>query len=115
MATRDENDRLTRIGPDTPMGRLLRRYWQPVGTEAELQQEPVQRVRLLGEDLTLFRSARGEYGLVDERCAHRCMALDLAQRAYVIVKGRILLTGTAAEIRKKGNLNQIYFSLAQPG
>jgi 5,5'-dehydrodivanillate O-demethylase len=76
MATRDENDRLTRIGPDTPMGRLLRRYWQPVGTEAELQQEPVQRVRLLGEDLTLFRSARGEYGLVDERCAHRCMALQ---------------------------------------
>jgi branched-chain amino acid transport system ATP-binding protein len=41
------------------------------------------------------------------------LALDLAQRAYVMVKGRIVLAGTAAEIRQKGNLNQIYFSLAQ--
>ena len=76
MATQAENERLTRIGPGTPMGNLLRRYWQPVGTEIELAKEPVQRVRRLGEDLTLFRSERGEYGLIDDRCPHRCMSLE---------------------------------------
>jgi 5,5'-dehydrodivanillate O-demethylase len=76
MATQAENERLTRIGPGTPMGDLLRRYWQPVGTEVELAKEPVQRVRRLGEDLTLFRSENGEYGLIDDRCPHRCMSLE---------------------------------------
>jgi 5,5'-dehydrodivanillate O-demethylase len=76
MTTQEENDRLTRIGPGTPMGNLLRRYWHPVGTEAELAHEPVRRVRWFGEDLTLFRSERGEYGLIDERCPHRCLSLE---------------------------------------
>jgi 5,5'-dehydrodivanillate O-demethylase len=76
MTTREENERLTRIGPGTPMGNLLRRYWHPVGTETELAKEPVQRVRWLGEDLTLFRTERGEYGLLDDRCPHRCMSLE---------------------------------------
>jgi len=53
------------------MGNLLRRYWQPIGTAIELEQEPVQSVRLLCEDLTLFRSESGEYGLIGQRCAHR--------------------------------------------
>jgi 5,5'-dehydrodivanillate O-demethylase len=52
MTTQEENECLTRIGAGTPMGNLLRRYWQPGGTEAELTQEPVQRVRFFGEDLT---------------------------------------------------------------
>jgi 5,5'-dehydrodivanillate O-demethylase oxygenase subunit len=76
MTTQEENERLTRIGPGTPMGNLLRRYWHPVGTEAELAKEPVQRVRWFGEDLTLFRSERGEYGLIDDRCPHRCLSLE---------------------------------------
>ena len=59
MTTKAENERLTQIGPDTPMGHLLRRYWQVVGTESELAKEPVQKVRLLGEDLTLFRTEKG--------------------------------------------------------
>lgn len=58
------------------MGDLLRRYWQAIGTAAELEEEPVQRVRLLGEDLTLFRTERGEFGLVDEVCPHRCMRME---------------------------------------
>jgi 5,5'-dehydrodivanillate O-demethylase len=74
--TRDQLDRLTLVGPGTPMGSLLRRYWQPIGTTVELEQEPVQRVRLLGENLVLFRTELGEYGLVDERCPHRCMAME---------------------------------------
>ena len=71
MATKEANDRLTMVGPDTPMGNLLRRYWHPIGTAVELEQEPVQSVRLLGENLTLFRSEAGEYGLIGQRCAHR--------------------------------------------
>jgi 5,5'-dehydrodivanillate O-demethylase len=58
------------------MGELLRRYWQAVGTSAELEEEPVQKVRLLGEDLVLFRTERGEFGLVEQECPHRCMSME---------------------------------------
>jgi len=74
--TREQNDRLTQVGPGTPMGNLLRRYWQPVAAAIELDADPVRKVRFLGEDLTLYRSSSGEYGLVEDRCAHRCMALE---------------------------------------
>jgi 5,5'-dehydrodivanillate O-demethylase len=73
---KERNERLTKVGPGTPMGNLLRRYWQPIGTVAELDSEPVQKVRLLGEDLTLYRSAAGEYGLVGDRCPHRCLSME---------------------------------------
>src|SRR5436309_12416468 len=75
-ATQEQNDRLTRVGPGTPMGDLLRRYWHAIGVAPALEKEPVQRVRLLGEDLTLFRTERGDYGLIDEVCAHRCMSME---------------------------------------
>jgi len=57
------------------MGNLLRRYWHVVGAAAELDAEPVQPVRLLGEDLVLFRNGRGEIGLIGPRCAHRAISL----------------------------------------
>lgn len=75
MITAEMNKRLTQTGPGTPMGNLLRRYWHVVGTLPELEKEPVQPVRLLGENLTLFRDERGEIGLVAERCAHRGLSL----------------------------------------
>src|SRR5205823_8208457 len=75
MLTQEINDRLTLVGPGTPMGNLLRRYWFPVGALADLLTEPVQPVRLLGEDLTLFRSTAGEIGVIGERCAHRAISL----------------------------------------
>jgi 5,5'-dehydrodivanillate O-demethylase oxygenase subunit len=71
MLSREANDRLTRIGPGTPMGNLIRRYWHPVATLADLAAEPVLPVKLLGENLALFRSPNGEMGLVAERCPHR--------------------------------------------
>jgi 5,5'-dehydrodivanillate O-demethylase oxygenase subunit len=74
--TREQNDRLTQVGPGTPMGNLLRRYWHPVAAAIELDREPVRKVRFLGEDLTLYRSDAGVYGLVEDRCAHRCMSLE---------------------------------------
>src|SRR6266540_3217958 len=75
MLTQDENELLTRVGPETPMGELLRCYWHPVGTIADLEREPVQPVRLLGEDLTLFRTPHSQYGLIADRCAHRSISL----------------------------------------
>ena len=65
---------LTRVGRGTPMGELLRRYWHPVGTSANACSVPA-RVRVLGEDLVLFRDAQGRPGLVHERCAHRGASL----------------------------------------
>ncbi|HSA90727.1 MAG TPA: Rieske 2Fe-2S domain-containing protein [Burkholderiales bacterium] len=76
MITREQNERITRIGPGTPAGSLLRRYWQPVALVDELQGErPVKAVRVLGEDWVLFKIGN-TYGLVDRHCAHR--GADLA-------------------------------------
>ena len=71
MLSQEQNERLTRVGLGTPMGNLLRRYWYPVATDQQLTEDPVRSVRLLGEDLTLFRDRRGRLGLVQQRCAHR--------------------------------------------
>jgi 5,5'-dehydrodivanillate O-demethylase len=75
MLTAEENARLSRVGPGTPMGSLLRRYWYPVATSTELAREPVLPVALLGEELTLYRTERGELGLVARRCPHRGVSL----------------------------------------
>jgi 5,5'-dehydrodivanillate O-demethylase len=74
--TQEQNERLTQIGPGTFMGNLLRRYWQPVGVSIDLDQNPVKAVRVLGEDLTLYRDRSGTYGLIGKKCAHRGVTLD---------------------------------------
>src|SRR5262245_57412269 len=76
MTTSQENDRLTLVGRGTPMGTLLRRYWHPGSTTVDLEKDPVRRIRLMGEDLTLFRSGNGELGLVAQRCPHRGVDLQ---------------------------------------
>jgi 5,5'-dehydrodivanillate O-demethylase len=76
MLTREENETLTRVGPGSPAGELLRCYWLPVAVAAELtEKEPTQLVRVLGEDLVLFRDLSGRIGLVADRCAHRGASL----------------------------------------
>src|SRR5579859_2793760 len=65
------NRTLTQVGAGTPMGGLLRRYWHPVAAVAELDDHPTKPVRLLGEDLVLYRDLGGRYGLIDRHCAHR--------------------------------------------
>lgn len=65
---------LTEVGAGTPMGELLRRYWHPVGLAADAGARP-RAVRLLGEDLILFRDGQGRAGLVYPRCAHRGASL----------------------------------------
>jgi phenylpropionate dioxygenase-like ring-hydroxylating dioxygenase large terminal subunit len=73
MLTREQNERVTRVGPGTPMGNVMRRYWQPALLSEELPENdgaPL-RVRLLGEDLIAFRDTNGKVGLVDAFCPHR--------------------------------------------
>src|SRR4051812_26241634 len=70
MLTQEQNDRLTRVGPGTPMGELLRRYWFPIVRESDLETEPVLAVKLLGENLALYRNDNGDLGLVAQRCPH---------------------------------------------
>jgi len=76
MISREQNELMTRVGPGTPAGRLLRRYWQPVALVDELRGErPVKAVRLLGEDLVLFKSNEN-FCLIQRHCPHR--GADLA-------------------------------------
>jgi phenylpropionate dioxygenase-like ring-hydroxylating dioxygenase large terminal subunit len=73
MLTVEENEKVTRVGPGTPAGKLLRRYWQPLCLSTELPEKdgaPL-RVRILGEDLIAFRDTTGAVGLVDAYCPHR--------------------------------------------
>jgi nitrite reductase/ring-hydroxylating ferredoxin subunit len=73
MLTPQDNEKITRVGPGTPMGTLMRRYWQPALLASELPENdgaPV-RVKLLGEDLVAYRDTNGEIGLVDAFCPHR--------------------------------------------
>ncbi|NQW21946.1 MAG: Rieske 2Fe-2S domain-containing protein [SAR202 cluster bacterium] len=71
MLTAEQNDRLTKVGPGTPMGELMRRYWIPIRPLAEIKEKDVMPVRVLGEDLVLFITKKGDLGLVGERCPHR--------------------------------------------
>ena len=76
MISAEQNELMTRIGGGTPAGKLLRNYWQPVALAEELQGErPVKAVRLLGEELVLYR-AGGSYRLLQRHCPHR--GADLA-------------------------------------
>lgn len=71
MLTAEQNQPLTQIGPGTPMGDLLRRYWMPIAGLSELDPEPIKPMRLLGEDLVLYRDLGGQHGLIGRQCAHR--------------------------------------------
>jgi len=75
--TDSENEFLTRVGPGTPMGKLMRQYWIPVLQSADLplKDGPPLRVRLLGENLVAFRNTDGKIGLIDQVCPHRCASL----------------------------------------
>jgi 5,5'-dehydrodivanillate O-demethylase oxygenase subunit len=71
VLSQEDNDRLTRVGPGTPMGDLLRRYWTPIAAVTEFDNLQIKPVRLLGEDLVLYRDLSGTFGLVDRQCPHR--------------------------------------------
>ena len=76
MTTATENELLTRVGPGTPMGELMRQYWIPAGLSSELKRDgdPL-RLMLLGEKLVAFRDSDGRVGVFDHRCPHRRASL----------------------------------------
>ncbi|MFM2128627.1 MAG: hypothetical protein RL477_173 [Pseudomonadota bacterium] len=76
--TPEQNERLTRIGPGTAVGNMLRRYWWPVWFSDRIKGKPVP-VRLLGEEFVLFRNPAGALGLVDRACPHRGAGLELGR------------------------------------
>ncbi|MGB7303333.1 MAG: Rieske 2Fe-2S domain-containing protein [Burkholderiaceae bacterium] len=73
------NERITRIGPDTPCGSMMRHYWQPVALvdefnpvlDPKMAVRPVKAVRILGQNFVLFKNSQGEFGLLDRDCPHR--------------------------------------------
>ena len=70
-----EDEELTRVGPGTPCGEYLRRFWQPVVLASELGDVP-RRLRILGEDLVAFRDKSGAIGLLELHCPHRGTSLE---------------------------------------
>lgn len=84
----EQNELITRIGPRTPCGTLMRHYWQPVALidefdpalSADMAIRPVKSVRALGQDMVLFKDASGEFGLLDRDCPHRGADLSFGRR-----------------------------------
>ena len=80
MTTAKEGQELTRVGPGTPMGELMRCYWIPAGLSSELERDGAPlRLMLLGEKLIAFRDSAGRVGVMDHRCPHRCASLFLGR------------------------------------
>ena len=80
MLSREDNERLVRVGPGTVMGRLMRLHWIPFlrGSDVLADGQP-HRVRLLGEDLVAFRDSSGRVGLVNHACPHRAAPMVFAR------------------------------------
>jgi len=70
------NEYLTQTSKGTPMGELMRRYWQPIAASGELADRPTKQVKLMGEELVLYRDRSGTLGLIDRRCPHRRVDLS---------------------------------------
>jgi phenylpropionate dioxygenase-like ring-hydroxylating dioxygenase large terminal subunit len=80
MLTRADNERLTQVGPGTPMGEMLREFWTPAARSAALEADGAPlRVRLLGENFVAFRATDGQVGFFQENCPHRGASLALAR------------------------------------
>jgi 5,5'-dehydrodivanillate O-demethylase len=75
MLTVAENELLTRVGRGTPMGALLRRYWHPVAMSEQMRDRWTKRVKILGEELVLFKDRSRRFGLIAEACPHRRASL----------------------------------------
>ena len=81
MLTRAENKLVTEVGPGTPLGEVMRRYWLPACLSEEIPKPdcaPI-RVKLLGEELVAFRSSDGRIGLIEEYCPHRLASMFLGR------------------------------------
>lgn len=71
MLTAEKNKLLTEVEAGTPMGEYLRSYWFPIGGATEFDEKQVKQIRLLGEDLVLYKDLSGTFGLMERHCPHR--------------------------------------------
>ncbi|MFQ6011234.1 MAG: Rieske 2Fe-2S domain-containing protein [Nitrososphaerales archaeon] len=76
MLQPEENRLLTSVGPGTPCGNYMRRFWHPIAVSDEVNAEDPLKIRILGEDMVLFRDGSGEIGLLGLHCSHRCASLE---------------------------------------
>jgi phthalate 4,5-dioxygenase oxygenase subunit len=81
MLPREANERLCRVGPGTPMGNMLRRFWTPICTSAQLPRPDCAPLlpRLMGQNFVVFRDTMGRVGVLDELCMHRGASLALGR------------------------------------
>ena len=77
MLSKPDNELICRVGPGTPMGALMRQYWIPALPSSEFSEPdgPAKRMRLLGENLVMFRDTKGNVGALVEACPHRGASL----------------------------------------
>jgi hypothetical protein len=100
----EEDAELIHVGPGTPCGEYLRRFWQPIITSEELQDLP-RRLRIMGEDLVVFRDKSGAVGLLELHCPHRGTSLEfglVSERGFdaVITAGASTLTARSSRRRE---------------
>src|SRR4051812_7850249 len=80
MLSKENNELLTRVGPGTPMGNVLRQFWLPAIRSAKLEVDGApERVRMLGQNFVAFRDTNGKVGFLDEGCPHRGVSLALGR------------------------------------
>ena len=72
------DEELAHVGPGTPCGEMFRRYWHPVAVADDVGELPLG-IRVLGEDLVVFRMPKGEFGLVHRQCPHRRASLEFGK------------------------------------
>lgn len=113
MLSKEDNELLTRVGPGTPMGEMMREYWFPVVRSAKLEADGApERVRLLGENFVAFRATDGRVGFIDEACPHRCASMALGRNEEnglrcifhgwkVDVEGHVIDCPTEPEARRE--------------
>ncbi|HET6599337.1 MAG TPA: aromatic ring-hydroxylating dioxygenase subunit alpha [Burkholderiaceae bacterium] len=100
MISAEQNELMTRTGSDTPAGKLLRRYWQPVALVDELAgPRPLRAVKLMGQDFVVFRDEQGRLGMLDRDCPHR--GADLAFGRLEDGGLRCLLHGWLFDVKGK--------------
>ena len=101
MLSIENNELLTRVGPGTPMGTLMRHYWQPVCGVDDLLRSPFRThaVKVLGEELVVYRDRLGHLGVVDKYCTHR--RASLAYGVPVSAPGTISTSASATSTSRR--------------
>ena len=94
MLSREDNELLCRVGPGTPMGNLLREYWMPALPSSEFPgpDSAVVRMRLVGENLVMFRDSKGRVGALPESCPHRGASLYFGRNVQLLKAARACAT-----------------------